>query len=206
MVMLVTVAVIASGARNPGARIHAKGSGGTGTGFFGSGSAGRFSTGFAWFIYTFAVWDIFYYIFLKVILGWPESLMTWDVLFLIPTTWTGPVVTPIMVSCTMILLALVILVHAERGLDTRVPGMVWGGMVLGSLVLILGWILDYSRFMLDHFTIAGMLQVKNPEVLEVATQYIPDRFPWWLFGAGEAIILASIGWYWKTLKQVGNDR
>ena len=201
LVMLVTVAVIASGAR-----VRGSGSGGTGRGSFGSGGARRFSTGFAWFIYTFAVWDIFYYIFLKLILGWPDSLMTWDVLFLIPTTWTGPVVTPVLVSCTMILLALVILVHAERGLDTRVPGMVWGGLVLGSLVLILGWILDYSHFMLDHFTIAGMLRVKNPEVLKVATRYVPVRFPWWLFGAGEAIILVSIGWYWKTLKQVGNDR
>ena len=68
--------------------------------------AGRkFSTGFAWFIYSFAIWDIFYYIFLKAVLGWPESLMTWDVLFLIPTTWTGPVLTPVLVSLTMILFA-----------------------------------------------------------------------------------------------------
>jgi hypothetical protein len=46
---------------------------------------------FAAFIFIFAVWDIFYYIFLYVTLGWPSSLWTWDILFLIPTTWVGPV-------------------------------------------------------------------------------------------------------------------
>ena len=82
-------------------------------------AAKRFSTGFAWFIYSFAIWDIFYYLFLKLLLDWPESLFTWDVLFLIPTTWTGPVLSPILVSLTMILLALVILVRADRGIDSR---------------------------------------------------------------------------------------
>ena len=39
---------------------------------------------FAWFLYSFAVWDIFYYVFLKILIGWPSSLLTWDILFLIP--------------------------------------------------------------------------------------------------------------------------
>jgi len=45
----------------------------------------RFLDRFAYFAFAFGVWDIFYYVFLKVILGWPESLLTWDVLFLIPS-------------------------------------------------------------------------------------------------------------------------
>ena len=64
-------------------------------------AAKRFSTGFAWFIYSFAIWDIFYYVFLKLLLGWPESVLTWDVLFLIPTIWTGPELLPVLVSLTM---------------------------------------------------------------------------------------------------------
>jgi hypothetical protein len=158
-------------------------------------AAKRFSTGFAWFIYSFAIWDIFYYVFLRLLVDWPQSLMTWDVLFLIPTTWTGPVLAPVLVSLTMIVLALVILVRAERGFQTRIPGKIWAGLILGSLILIFGFVLDYSQHMLTHFTLAEMLQVKNPEVLEVATSYIPLRFPWWIFGAGELVILASIGWY-----------
>ncbi len=155
----------------------------------------RFSTGFAWFIYSFAIWDIFYYFFLWLLLGWPESLMTWDVLFLIPTTWTGPVLAPVLVSLTMILLALVILLRAKQGRESRIPGMIWAGLILGSLILILGFILDYTRYMLDHFSLFGMMQVKNPEVLTVATSYIPDRFPWWIFVLGEVVILASTAWY-----------
>jgi hypothetical protein len=160
-------------------------------------AAKRFSTGFAWFIYSFAIWDIFYYVFLKLLLGWPESLFTWDVLFLIPTTWTGPVLSPILVSMTMILLAMVILTRAERGMDSRIPPKIWVGLILGSLILLLGFVFDYSQHMLTHFSLYEMLEVKNPEVLEVATSYIPLRFPWWIFGIGEAVILASISWYWK---------
>ena len=163
-------------------------------------AARKFSTGFAWFIYSFAIWDIFYYVFLKAILGWPESLLTWDVLFLIPTTWTGPVLTPVLVSLTMILLAMVILVYAERGRETRIPGKIWTVLILGSLIIVFAWILDYSRFMLDHLSLFEMLDVKNPEVLRIATLYEPLRFPWGLFATGEGLILVSIAWYSKALQ------
>ena len=39
---------------------------------------------FAYFLISFAVWDIFYYVFLKLFISWPESFLTWDILFLIP--------------------------------------------------------------------------------------------------------------------------
>lgn len=163
-------------------------------------AARRFSTGFAWFIYTFAIWDIFYYVFLKLLVGWPGSLMTWDVLFLIPTTWTGPVLSPVLVSLTMILLAIVIVVQAERGRETRFHRREWIGFIAGSLVLIFGFVFDYSQHMLAHFSLFGMLEVKNPEVLEVATRYIPHRFPWWIFCIGEIIILGTIGMYWRRIR------
>lgn len=165
-------------------------------------AAKRFSTGFAWFIYSFAIWDIFYYIFLWLLLGWPETLMTWDVLFLIPTTWTGPVLSPVLVSLTMILLAMVILVMADRGKETRIRGNEWAGLIAGSVVLIFGFIFDYSQHMLSAFSLPEMLQVKNPEVLAVATRYIPHRFPWWIFGIGELIILGTIGLYWRRISNL----
>jgi len=71
--------------------------------------AGRnFRQRFAWFIYSFAIWDIFYYVFLKLILDWPSSWLTWDILFLIPVIWTGPVLAPVLVSLTMIILSSII--------------------------------------------------------------------------------------------------
>src|ERR1043165_7307459 len=69
---------------------------------------------FAFFVYSFAVWDIFYYLFLKLTLGWPPALLTWDILFLIPMLWVGPGITPCIVSLTMILLTLIIIFAAEK--------------------------------------------------------------------------------------------
>src|SRR5512138_1410176 len=38
----------------------------------------------------FGIWDIGYYLFLKIICDWPRSLFDWDILFLIPLPWWGP--------------------------------------------------------------------------------------------------------------------
>lgn len=50
----------------------------------------------------FGVWDIFYYVFLKMICGWPHSLLDWDVLFLLPLPWWGPVIAPMLIALLMI--------------------------------------------------------------------------------------------------------
>lgn len=63
----------------------------------------------AYFLWTFAVWDIFYYVWLYVFLRWPSDLMTLDVLFLIPRVWVGPVLLPLVASGTMIAVAATIL-------------------------------------------------------------------------------------------------
>jgi hypothetical protein len=49
----------------------------------------------------FGVWDILYYVFLAMIVGWPQSLWDWDVLFLIPLPWWGPVIAPVMIAALM---------------------------------------------------------------------------------------------------------
>ena len=50
------------------------------------------------FLWTFAVWDIFYYVHLYWTIRWPESLMTTDVLFLVPQPWMSQVWFPILIS------------------------------------------------------------------------------------------------------------
>ncbi len=50
----------------------------------------------------FGVWDIFYYVFLVVITGWPTGLRDWDVLFLLPMPWWGPVISPVLIAIMMI--------------------------------------------------------------------------------------------------------
>jgi hypothetical protein len=63
----------------------------------------------AYFFWAFAVWDIFYYLWLFALLRWPPDLMTLDVLFLIPRVWVAPVVLPVVVSGMMLVLAVTIL-------------------------------------------------------------------------------------------------
>ena len=50
----------------------------------------------------FGVWDIFYYVFLGMIGGWPRSLFDWDILFLLPVPWWGPVLAPVSIALLMI--------------------------------------------------------------------------------------------------------
>ncbi|MCI0692922.1 hypothetical protein L0337_13075 [candidate division KSB1 bacterium] len=51
----------------------------------------------------FGVWDIFYYVFLKIIVGWPQSILDWDILFLLPLPWWGPVIAPVTIAAMMII-------------------------------------------------------------------------------------------------------
>jgi len=148
------------------------------------------------FIYAFAIWDIFYYIFLRLLLGWPESLLTWDLLFLIPATWTGPVLAPVINSLTMILLAAMILWASTRRETVRLSAWEWGLLIAGSLITILGYILDYSQYMMQSFSLGEWYSLTHQDqVLEYATRYVPAAFPWWLFLTGEAIFLVAIGWF-----------
>lgn len=80
------------------------------------GGVGR--TVFARFLFIFGMWDIFYYLSLKLLLAWPPSLGTWDVLFLIPVPWAAPVWAPSLV-------ALLFIVAGAAGIlrGTRQPRM-----------------------------------------------------------------------------------
>jgi len=56
------------------------------------------------FLIAFGFWDIFYYVFLNLLIGWPKSLFDIDLFFLIPVPWIGPVITPIVVSILLIII------------------------------------------------------------------------------------------------------
>jgi len=64
---------------------------------------------FAFFMWSFAAWDIFYYVWLYIVLRWPADLMALDVLFLVPRPWVAPVVLPVTVSGIMMASAAAIL-------------------------------------------------------------------------------------------------
>ncbi len=96
---------------------------------------------FAYFMTIFAVWDIFYYVWLKVLLDWPTSVMDWDILFLIPTAWAGPVVAPVAVSVTLLLFAAIILYRDACARPIKVGLIDWVGLVLAGLIVCVSFII-----------------------------------------------------------------
>ena len=68
----------------------------------------------AYFLLAFGVWDIGYYVALKVMLGWPASLGTRDLLFLTPRQWWAPVWQPLLISSVFVVVALALLLVARR--------------------------------------------------------------------------------------------
>ncbi len=97
---------------------------------------------FAMFCLAFALWDIFYYLWLKVMIGWPESLFTRDLLFLIPLPWIGPVLSPLLVSLSLIIGSVMILLRLGRGGVFRPNPREWIIAVGGALLILLSYMLD----------------------------------------------------------------
>lgn len=69
---------------------------------------------FAFWLLAFGVWDIFYYVWLWVMLRWPSSLGDRDLLFLIPNQWWDPVWMPVLASCGFIAVATLIVARTRR--------------------------------------------------------------------------------------------
>jgi len=157
-------------------------------------SGKNFSQRFAWFIYSFAVWDLIYYVFLYLIIGWPESLFTWDILFLLPVTWTGPVIAPIIISLLMIVLALIIYYYNLRSnFKTKLIRKEWLILIAGSIIVFISFIWDYCKFIIQNFDgIGDNEQTFSTRIYNLSFQYIPDRFPWLVFILGVLILIIGI--------------
>ena len=129
----------------------------------------RLQSRIAAFIVLFGIWDIFYYIFLKLLLNWPESLGTYDILFLIPAPWVGPVWSPVLVSIGFIYAGTAILIRNHQNHFLHF-GKVFILLELFAVLLII-----------VSFIIPGS---------SVIEQSLPTHFPWYLFLIG---FLTGIG-------------
>lgn len=148
---------------------------------------------FAWFLYCFAVWDIFYYIWLKLILNWPASLLTWDVLFLIPVPWVGPVLAPVISSLTMILLAAVILYLQRKEAVFHIKAIEWATMIIGVVIILISYMWDYASIIIKDGLISRFwVLTHDTHLLSNILTFIPTTYSWGAFMAGEILILAAI--------------
>lgn len=99
----------------------------------------------AWAAVVFGAWDIVYYLGLRLAIGWPPSLDTWDVLFLVPMPWVGPVWAPIVVSTALVLVGLAATRRLRAGRPIVVgPLRAIAGLAGGALV-ILSFLVDSNR-------------------------------------------------------------
>jgi len=99
--------------------------------------AGRnFRERFTYLLLVFGIWDIFYYVWLRVLIAWPASIFDWDILFLIPLPWIGPVIAPVSISILMIIFSIFIAHSTQKGRDFK-PALISGILALSGIVLIL---------------------------------------------------------------------
>jgi len=135
----------------------------------------------------FGVWDAFYYVFLKVMCGWPHSLFDWDILFLLPLPWWGPVLAPVSIAAVLIVWGTL-----ATQLEEPCPAgpTDWKPRALGFV----GAGLALYAFMADSLRVAD-------QGVDVLRNLLPARFNWPLFSLAlllMAIPVIQIGQKWRS--------
>ncbi len=97
---------------------------------------------FGYFLLAFGVWDIFYYVWLKVVLNWPVSLTDWDILFLIPLPWIGPVIAAVLVAALMTLCGIDIVVRTTMQRYFHPTMLTWLFAILGTAAILFSFMYD----------------------------------------------------------------
>jgi hypothetical protein len=120
----------------------------------------------AWTAVAFGTWDILYYAWLWVFIGWPPSLGTWDLLFLIPVPWAGPVWTPVAVSLALIGFGLWAAARLRAGHLVRLGRSQLAAGLIGGVIVIVAFCWN------------------APLVIDGG---VPTEFPWPVFAAGMGV-------------------
>jgi hypothetical protein len=149
-------------------------------------------TRFAWFLYSFAIWDIFYYVWLKLFVNWPVNIFEWDILFLLPVTWLAPVLAPVICSITMILLSILIIKNNSMPKHFVLNKYSWLLIISGALIIYASFTKDYTSIIIKHGFYRDFGNIlHNSEFLNIAKSYIPESFSWGWFWIGEILILTG---------------
>ncbi len=143
---------------------------------FATGRSLKSRVGFA--LLAFGLWDILYYVWLKALLGWPQSLLTEDVLFLIPLPWWGPVLAPVLVALLSAAFGAVLVARDETGRAVRLGGIEWTALLAGITVIL-------YTFMADAISAL-------PASAEELSRLKPTAFLWPLYLAGLAAMVFSL--------------
>jgi hypothetical protein len=146
--------------------------------------ARNFQQSAAAFLIAFGAWDLAFYAFLRLLLGWPRSFLDWDLLFLVPVPWVAPVLAPMLVALSMIIAGLLIL----RREDLRHPPLTlrwshWLIILAGGMMIVIAFCWDAPN---------------------IASGGKPGNFQWPIFLLGETVGLATFAYaLWQSPKAPG---
>ncbi|MBI4083805.1 MAG: hypothetical protein HY423_14470 [Candidatus Lambdaproteobacteria bacterium] len=136
------------------------------------------------YLLVFGVWDLSYYAALKALINWPPSLLTYDVLFLMPTVSVAPVLCPLLVALTLVVGVSAYLLLAATRMPRSPSVLQWLLMALGLVTMSIAFTANSQ-----HLSKGGL----------------PPQFPWWLFLVGYGLAaggaLAFLIEYYQTSKR-----
>lgn len=112
----------------------------------------------------FGTWDIFYYVFLRIMTDWPATLLDWDILFLLPLPWWGPVLAPVSIALLMIVWGTLATQSTDDAPDARPPWVLAGVGIAMALAI----------FMTDAWRAL-------PQGRDAVMEVLPTAFNWPLF-------------------------
>jgi hypothetical protein len=127
---------------------------------------------------SFGIWDVFYYVFLKIMCGWPGSLFDWDILFLLPLPWWGPVLSPVLIALLMIFWGTLVSQFEPLPLPASFEWRAWGLNFIGIALAL-------YAFMADAIRVAD-------QGVEVIRNVLPARFNWPLFCVALLLMAAPL--------------
>lgn len=130
----------------------------------------------------FGMWDIFYYLFLRVMAPWPRSVFDWDILFLLPLPWWGPVLAPVSIALLMIVWGTLATQFADRA-AAPANAVAWSSSLLGTVLALYVFMSDSL-----HLVHRG---------LDATRLMLPARFNWSLFAVALALMAMPVlqtGW------------
>ena len=132
----------------------------------------------AFFAVAFGLWDILYYVWLKLFLGWPASILTPDILFLIPLPWWGPVLTPVLIALLFVAAGSATIALDERGGVVRPRAADWVLAACGMVAVL-------YAFMADAIAVL-------PASAETLSGVRPKGFLWAPYAAGLGLMTIGI--------------
>lgn len=144
---------------------------------------------FGYALLAFGIWDLGYYIFLHWMNGWPGSLAEWDILFLLPLPWWGPVWAPMAISALMVGLGTLL---TQFPLPDILPPGERNTWILAGV----GVCVALYTFMAEAIEVL-------PSGESAVRSMLPSSFQWPLFLAAFALMSAP---FWAMAAQAGFGR